>query len=61
MIAIELADNKLLAKLNEGDMVATEAVYHLKCLYGLYNKYWSFCKTSFREKESSFIEGTYNN
>ena len=31
-IAIELADHKLFAKLSEGDMVATEAVYHLKCL-----------------------------
>ena len=31
-ITIELADHKLFAKLSEGDMVATEAVYHLKCL-----------------------------
>ena len=29
-IAIELANHKLLTKLSEGDMVATEAVYHLK-------------------------------
>ena len=42
-------------------MVATEAVYHLKCLNELYNKYPSFCRTSFRENESNFIEGTYNN
>ena len=60
-IAIELADHKLIAKLSEGDMVATEAVYHLKWLNELYNKYQSFCKTSFRENESNFIEGTYNN
>ena len=60
-IAIELADHKLLAKLSEGDMVATEAVYHLKRLNKLYNKYRSFCKTSFRENESNLIESTYNN
>ena len=60
-IAIELAGHKVLAKLKEGDMAATEAVYHLKCLNELYNKYRSFCKTSFRKNESNFIEGTYNN
>ena len=60
-IAIELADHKPLAKLSEGDMVATEAAYHLKCLNERYNKYRSFCKNSFRENESDFIEGTYNN
>ena len=36
-IAHELADTKLLAKLSEGDMVATEAKYHLKCLVLFYN------------------------
>ena len=60
-IATELSDHKLLAKLSEVDMVATEAVYHLNCLNELYNKYWSFYKTSFREPESNFIEGTFNN
>ena len=60
-IAIELADHKLFTKLSEGDMVATEAVYHLKCLNELYNKYRSFCNTSFRKNESNFIEVTCNN
>ena len=60
-IAVELADHKLLAKLSEGDMVVTQAVYLLKCLNELYKKYRSFCKTSFRENESNLIEGTYNN
>ena len=41
-IAVELADHKLLAKLSEGDMVVTQAVYHLKCLNELYKKYRSF-------------------
>ena len=60
-IAIELADHKLLAKLSEGDMVATEAVHHFMCLDELYKKYWSFCRTSFKENESNFIEGIYHN
>ena len=51
-IAIELADHKLIAKLSKEHMVATEAVYHLKFLNELYNKYRSFCKTSYRENES---------
>ena len=43
-IAIELPEHKLLAKLSKGDMVATEAIYHLKYLNEVYNKYWCFCK-----------------
>ena len=35
-IAIELADHRLFVKLSKGDMVATEVVYHLKCLNELY-------------------------
>lgn len=31
-------DNKLIGKLAVGDMVATEAKYHVKCLVGLYNQ-----------------------
>ena len=48
-IAIELTDHRLLAKLRKGDMVATEAVYNLKCLNELYNKYWSL-QNHFQEK-----------
>ena len=33
-----LRDSKLLAKLSEGDMTATEAKYHRKCLTELYNR-----------------------
>ena len=33
------SDTKLLAKLSEGDMIATEAKYHLNCLTNLYNTY----------------------
>ena len=33
-----LNDNRLIGKLASGDMVATEAKYHAKCLVGLYNQ-----------------------
>ena len=38
-IAEALCNTKLLSKLSEGDMIATEAKYHLKCLTNLYNTY----------------------
>ena len=38
-MAQELVDTKLLAKLSEGDMIATEAKYHCNCLSRLYNAY----------------------
>ena len=34
-----LCDEKLLAKLSEGDMVAKEARYHKSCLTSLYNRF----------------------
>ena len=36
--AIKLKDTDLLAKLADGDMVAIEAKYHVKCLAALYNR-----------------------
>ena len=36
--AQQLGDEKLLAKMSEGDMVAIEAKYHIKCLNNLSNK-----------------------
>ena len=38
-IAHELQDTMILGKLSEGDMIATEAVYHAKCLATYYNNY----------------------
>ena len=38
-ISQELADTKLLAKLSEDDMVATETKYHWPCLAQFYNRY----------------------
>lgn len=33
-----LQDANLLAKLSDGDMIATEAQYHSRCLVSLYNR-----------------------
>ena len=49
-IAHELADTKVLAKLGEGDMVATEAKYHRKCLVHFYNRY---CNHNVRKSEET--------
>ena len=40
-IATELQDRTVLAKLSAGDMIAIDAVYHLKCLTSYYNKHRS--------------------
>ena len=36
--ASQLCDEKLLARLSEGDMIAVEALYHKTCLSALYNR-----------------------
>ncbi len=36
--ALDIQDQKLLAKLSAGDLIAQEAKYHLKCLMQLYHK-----------------------
>ncbi len=35
--ATKLLDHRLLAKVSSGDLVASEAKYHSKCLVALYN------------------------
>ena len=37
-IAHELGDTTIMAKLSEEDMIATEAIYHDKCLVNYYNR-----------------------
>ena len=44
--ALELQDERLLAKLSAGDMVAQDAKYHPRCLVSLYNK-----ATSLQDKQ----------
>ena len=49
---------KLLAKLREGDMVATEAKYHQTCLTSLYNRYCAHSRRKTAEKnELELIQG----
>ena len=40
--AITLVDERLIAKLSAGDMMAIEAKYHARCLAGLYNRMRDF-------------------
>lgn len=61
-IAKELEDHHLLARLSGGDMIATEARYHLKCLTELYNRHRAMQSNSTEDDNQKFIEGnTYQN
>ena len=51
-IVLELQDEKLLAKLSSGDMVALEASYHKSCLTALYNKARSESSILYPKKNS---------
>ena len=42
-MALELEDFELLGRMSEGDLIAIEAKYHLKCLISLKNRYRSLC------------------
>ena len=56
--AVSLRDEKLLARLSEGDLIAVEAVYHKTCLAALYNRVRNLNgSTSGEESEQSIIEG----
>lgn len=56
--AERLLDEKLLAKLSEGDLVATEAQYHKGCLANLYNKVRALdAAKSIDEHNESILEG----
>ena len=57
-IAGDMGDAKLLAKFSEGDMVATEAKYHSKCLLDFYYRYEKSKKSeTIEEASSNLIEG----
>ena len=51
-----MCDNEVLGKLSQGDLVATDADYHLKYLVDYKNKYRSFKSSGKVVKESSLIE-----
>ena len=44
LMATELRDTKLLARLSVGDMTASDAVYHKKCMTVLHTRYRSFVR-----------------
>ena len=55
-----MQDSKLLAKLSEGDMTATETKYHKNCLTNMYNKFKVKQKNTAVERELlSTIEDIY--
>ena len=55
--AAELLDERLIAKLNEGDLVATESKYHKTFLAEFYNKVRTCpSKMSTAEQEKSIAE-----
>ena len=56
-IAQEMNNAKLLIKLSEGDMVATEAKYHRGCLIMLYNSYRKHNYNKMKEREVQMLGG----
>ena len=58
-IATEMGDKQVLAKLSQGDMVAADAKYHLRCLVHFKNKYRSFKSPGKVLNGSSLIEGIF--
>lgn len=58
-MAEELNDLKILGKLSEGGMIATEAKYHGKCILKLFNRYRKHTRktTIDSNSEFDFIEG----
>ena len=56
--AAELLNERLIAKLSEGDLVATESKYYKTCLADFYNKGRTFAsKVLTAEQEKSIAEG----
>ena len=53
-IALEMQNSKLISKLSEGDMVATEAKYHRQCFLKLYNNYHNFNKFLLKDLKSMY-------
>ncbi len=48
-MALELKDFELLGRISEGDLIAIEAKYHLKCMITLRNRYRSLCSRKAKE------------
>ena len=54
-----LNDCKIVGKLSQGDMIATEAKYHVKCFLNFFNRYRKHTRgtTNDSNNEFNFIEG----
>ena len=52
-----MLDTKLLKKVPEGDMVATETKYHRPCLVKLYSKHRDFKRQKFVDCQDEFVQG----
>ncbi len=57
-IAINLQDEYLIAKLSEGDMIATDAEYHVQCLVSLYNRERKRSKSHLGDSETNIANST---
>ena len=55
-----MGDNEVLAKLSQGDMVATDAKYHLRCLVEYKNRYRFKSSDKILKGSSSLIEGIFS-
>ena len=53
-IALEMQNSKLISKLSESDMVATEAKYYRQCFLKLYNNYHNFNKFFLKDLKSMY-------
>lgn len=56
--ALDLKDQRLLAKLSTGDMVAQEAKYHAPCLASLYNKAAALQEQADDDDDTKLSHGT---
>ena len=55
--ALDIQDQKLLAKLSAGDLIAQEAKYHLKCLMELYHKAQALESKDTQSRTDMFSKG----
>ena len=55
--ALELQDEKLLAKLSAGDLVAQEAKYHASCLVALYNNAHTSAQKAAQDSNDTIMHG----
>ena len=56
-IAQEIVDTTVLAKVNTGDMIAIEPMYHCKCLATYYNKVRNEKPISDMQQENEITSG----